>query len=314
MAAQAALLAGRIERKLAPALPSRSVVLRQALERETGTDRCAQGVDLSSTASSFASGKIDAEFKALSRLTQLTHHDLFTWGLTHFTDWDPGISTELEAAIEADPDDRHSRLALANLLFDQPEMENRVQKILEPLPPGDPDAAALRIELNLVHGRIEEANALLEQAPRGHPRLARLRGRAALSRHDPAAAIGHFREALSGQPCDRVAISELGKALVLLGDGPAARDVPGEGSPARRRVQPDQPREQAGPRKPAPRPHPAGQGLRGGRALARRRRVGTSWRSGANRSTPKPSRGCGGCATARVSKGSRSEPATVRPG
>ena len=102
-------------------------------------------------------------------------------------------------------------------------MENRVRKILEPLPADDADAAALRVELSLVHGRIDEAIALLERAPSGHARLARLRGRLALLRNDPTAAIGHFRKALSDLPCDRVAICELGKALVISGDRAGAQ-------------------------------------------------------------------------------------------
>ncbi len=205
MAAQAALLAGRIERRL-HRLRLAEASLRTALEREPGLIEAHKeliyifGIQLRKR-------EIDGEFKALSRLTHLTHHDLFTWGLTHFTDWDRGIAPELEAAIEADPDDRHSRLALATLLFDAPDMALKVQQVLEALATDDPDAAALRIELNLAHGRLEEAHSLLEPAPRGGPRLARLRGRAALLRRDHAAAVTYFREALSDLPSDRVALS-----------------------------------------------------------------------------------------------------------
>jgi tetratricopeptide (TPR) repeat protein len=222
LASQAALLAGRIE--LRRNRLSRAIEwLLHAIDREPGLVEARKeliyiyGIQLRKR-------EVDAQFKALSRLTQLSHHDLFTWGLTHFTDWDPGISSELEAAIEADPDDRFSRLALATLLFDQPEMENRVMKILEPLPETDPAATALRVEISLVHGRIDEANAMLEVAPRGDPHLARLRGRSALLRNDHAAAIRHFQEALKDEPYDRVSISELGKALVLSGDRAAAEE------------------------------------------------------------------------------------------
>jgi tetratricopeptide (TPR) repeat protein len=220
MAAQAALLAGRIERRL-HRLRRAEKSLRTALARDPGLIEAHKeliyiyGIQLRKR-------EIDLEFKAIARLGHLTHHDLFTWGLTHFTDWDRGIAPDLEAAIEADSDDRHSRLALATLLFDQPDMALKVQQTLEPLPPDDPDATALRIELYLAHGRLEEAQSLLEKASRGGRPLARLRGRAALLRRDPAAAIGHFREALSDLPCDRVALSELGKALLLSGDRPAA--------------------------------------------------------------------------------------------
>ncbi len=220
MAAQAALLAGRIERRL-HRLRRAETSLRKALRSEPGLIEAHKeliyiyGIQLRKR-------EIDGEFKALARLAHLTHHDLFTWGLTHFTDWDSGIAPELEAAIEADSDDRHSRLALATLLFDAPDMALKVQQVLEALPTDDPDAVALRIELNLAHGRLEEAHSLLEKAPRSGPRLARLRGRAALLRRDHAAAITYFREALSDLPSDRVALSELGKALLLAGDRPAA--------------------------------------------------------------------------------------------
>ena len=222
MAAQARLLAGRIERRHLRFRPAEAS-FRAAIEREQGLIEAHKeliyifGIQLRKR-------ELDAEFKALSRLTQLSHHDLFTWGLTHFTDWDPAIATELEQALEIDPDDRHSRLALANLLFDQPDKEGKVLEILEPMPPDDTDAAALRVELNLAHGRIEPAIALLEGEPHGHSRLARLRGRVALLSRDHAAAIRHFREALSGEPYDRVAIAELGKALVLVGDRPVAQE------------------------------------------------------------------------------------------
>jgi hypothetical protein len=189
---------GRIERKQ-HRLRQAEASLRRALARQPGLIEAHKeliyiyGIQLRKK-------EIDTEFKALAKLTQLTHHDLFTWGLTHFTDWDPGISLELEAAIQADPGDRHSRLALATLLFDQPDAESRVQGILEPLAADDPEAAALRIEMSLVHGRLDEANALLEKGGQRCPHLARLRGRAALLRNDYHAAIRHFRDCLAMPP------------------------------------------------------------------------------------------------------------------
>jgi tetratricopeptide (TPR) repeat protein len=168
--------------------------------------------------------EIDSEFKVLSRLTHLDHHDLFTWGLTHFTVWGPDIAGDLEAFIAADPLDRHSRLALAMLLFDEPAFEHRVEQILEPLPASDPEATALRIEMRLNHARFDEALALLRDAPEDHPRLARLHGRAALLRGDVDAAIRHFRQALSREPYDRVSLAELGKALLLKGEKTAAAE------------------------------------------------------------------------------------------
>ena len=111
--------------------------------------------------------EVDAEFKALSRLTALNHHDLFTWGITHFADWAPDIADDLESFVKADPGDRHSRLALANLLVDVPDAESQVERALAPLSADDAEASALRITLKLNRGRIDEATALLDRAASG---------------------------------------------------------------------------------------------------------------------------------------------------
>jgi tetratricopeptide (TPR) repeat protein len=220
MAAEASLMAGRIERQRHH-LRSAEAAFREAILRDPRLIAAHKeliyifGIQLRRR-------EIDAEFKALAGLTPLTHHDLFTWGLTHFTDWEPGIAKDLEEFIEADPEDRFSRLALAALLFDQPEKESKVEKVLDPLPRSDPDAQALRVELKLSHGQVDEAVALLDGAPVHHPHLARLLGRVAMMKGDRDAAIRHFREALSGEPHDRVCLSELGKALLLKGDKQAA--------------------------------------------------------------------------------------------
>lgn len=162
--------------------------------------------------------EIDAEFKAMSQVTPLTHRDLFTWGLTHFVLWGPDSSEQLQSFIQADPDDRFSRLALAKLLIDHPGEEVRVKRTLAPLPANDPEAQALRIELKLSHGQIDEMLEMLAQATESNPPLERLRGRAAMMRGDSAGAIRHFQAALSDEPYDRVSIAELGKALRLRGD------------------------------------------------------------------------------------------------
>ena len=222
LAAQAWFMAGRIERQN-HRLRHAEAAFRRAIELRPGLVKAHRelvylfGMQLRRR-------EVDAEFKALSRLTSLSHHDLFTWGLTHFTVWGPDITDDLEAFIKADPLDRYSRLALATLLVDAPEMEGRVERTLEPLPDTDLEATALRIDLRLNHGRIDEAMAMLKEAPAGHTGLARLRGRAALARGDRAAAIRHFQDALSEEPYDRVSLSELGKALLLAGDKSSAED------------------------------------------------------------------------------------------
>jgi tetratricopeptide (TPR) repeat protein len=162
--------------------------------------------------------ELDAEFRALSRVAPLTHRDLFTWGLTHFVQWGPDSAEQLQSFIEADPEDRFSRLSLAGLLIDQPGERERVEWALKTLPADDPEALAMRIELRLNHGEVEEAMGMLDRTKESNPALERLRGRASLMRGDAAGAIRHFQAALSDEPYDRVSIGELGKALLLRGD------------------------------------------------------------------------------------------------
>jgi tetratricopeptide (TPR) repeat protein len=166
--------------------------------------------------------EVDAEFLQLAKLTQLTHHDLFTWALTHFTRWNPDIVADLDGFINADPEDRHSRLAVVELLLERPEVESYITRILEPLPNSDPDALALRINLASNLGRIEEVERLLASAPMNHPRLSRIRGEIALRRHDLDTAIQQFQQALSAEPYDRVSPMQLAQALQLKGDKAAA--------------------------------------------------------------------------------------------
>ena len=166
--------------------------------------------------------EVDAEFLQLAKLTQLTHHDLFTWALTHFTRWNPDIVADLDGFIKADPEDRYSRLAVVELLLERPEVESYITRILEPLPNSDPDALALRINLASNLGRIEEVERLLASAPMNHPRLSRIRGEIALRRHDLDTAIKQFQQALSAEPYDRVSPMQLAQALQLKGDKAAA--------------------------------------------------------------------------------------------
>src|SRR5579883_2135273 len=166
--------------------------------------------------------EVDAEFRSLSRLTSLNHHDLFTWALTHFTSWSPDVAADLSEFIKADADDRQSRLALAEHLLDQPGQADNVIRILGVLPETDPDAMALRVGLAIHQGRLDEAQAMLANAPRDHAGLGRFRARLAMKRGDVACAVGYFRVALSAEPYDRVSTFELGQALSLSGDREAA--------------------------------------------------------------------------------------------
>lgn len=216
IAAQAHLLAGRIERQCRR-IRKAEAEFRRALAIKPGLiDAHKELIYILGIQS--RRGEVDAEFRALGRLTTLSHHDLFTWALTHFTHWNPEIVKDLEGFIGADPADRYSRLALVELLLGQPDAETTIARILEPLPDSDPDALALRISLALNLNRFEEVERLLVRAPSDHPRIARIRGELSLRRGDLDAAIHHFRLALSAEPYDRVSPMQLAQTLRLKGD------------------------------------------------------------------------------------------------
>jgi len=220
IAPQAHLMAGRLHRQLRRLRKAESS-FRRALALKPGLiDAHKELIYILGIQS--RRREVDAEFLELARLTQLTHHDLFTWALTHFTHWNPDIVADLDAFIKADPEDRYSRLAVVELVLERPEVEPYVQRILEALPNSDPDALSLRINLASNLGRIDEVERLLAFAPMNHPRLSRIRGEIALRRHDLDTAIQQFQQALSAEPYDRVSPMHLAQALQLKGDKTAA--------------------------------------------------------------------------------------------
>ncbi len=193
LAAQAHYMAGRIERKhnrvrLAEAQYRRAVELDPKMVAAHRELIYIYGMQL-------RRHELDAEFKALGELTALNHHDMFTWGITHFAAWGPDSAQDLESFIAADPLDRDSRLALAAMLVDRPASAERAEQALAPLPASDPEAAALRIEIKLIQGEIDQATAMLGAAPQEGGRLASLRGRMALRNGDLTAALRYFEAA-----------------------------------------------------------------------------------------------------------------------
>ncbi len=162
IAPQAHLMAGRLYRQLS-CLRKAEASFRQALKLKPSLIEAHKELIYILGIQS-RRREVDAEFHELARLTQLTHHDLFTWALTHFTEWNPDIVDDLDGFIRADPDDRYSRLAVVELLLERPAVASYIEKILAPLPRADPDAVALRINLALNLGKIDEAEALLVSA------------------------------------------------------------------------------------------------------------------------------------------------------
>jgi tetratricopeptide (TPR) repeat protein len=162
------------------------------------------------------------QFQELSRLTPLTYDNVWHWCLTRNTVWEPKeIIADLRRFVDADPDDRESRIALADNLRRVGRF-SEVESVLAPLGPNDPDARAVRARVALDRGDDQAAEALLAEGPADHPELARMRGRLALARRDGPAAVKHFRAAYALDPDDRDMVFGLGQALIMVGDTAAA--------------------------------------------------------------------------------------------
>jgi tetratricopeptide (TPR) repeat protein len=162
--------------------------------------------------------ELDAEFRALSGLTELTFDNLLHWCLLRSNSWEAEKAVEtLAKFVEADPEDQRSRLALA-AYYRRSGMLDEAESAIAPLPDTDPEALALRVMLAFDRDQEDRAVRLLESGPPNQPILARLRGRLALVRRDGAAAVRQFRIAHADAPEDRDTTFGLINAFILVGD------------------------------------------------------------------------------------------------
>lgn len=165
---------------------------------------------------------LSAEFQALSKLAPMTFDNVFHWCLTRNTVWEPSENTPLlQSFVDNDPDDRWSRLALAENLR-QINKRGEAKRVLDSLPESDPDAIVIRVRLALDLGDDRKAEELLAKGPSDHAELARMRGRIALAHRDGPAAVEQFRAAYKADPDHRDGVFGLGQALTLVGDRDAA--------------------------------------------------------------------------------------------
>jgi predicted Zn-dependent protease len=170
-------------------------------------------------------GPLDEQLAALADLGALDREHLLHWGRVRHINWSPQSDLPaLERYVAADPDDRPSRLALAEALMRVGRLDE-AEFTLAHLPAADPDARVLRFRLAEARNDPMAADALLDGGPADHPGLAYLRGLRALARHDNTAAVCHLRSALASQPHDRATLSALAQALVVTGDAEAARPL-----------------------------------------------------------------------------------------
>jgi tetratricopeptide (TPR) repeat protein len=166
--------------------------------------------------------KLNAEFTALSELTDLSFDNAFHWGLLRSNSWEPGKEINgLSQFIDADPRDRWSRLALAEN-YRRMGRSDDAEQTLAGLPSGEPEVIDLLVRVELDRSDLEQAERLLANGPTGEPLLARLRGRLALAQADTKSAVANFRIAFAADPLNRETLFGLTAALVLSGDPNAA--------------------------------------------------------------------------------------------
>ena len=166
--------------------------------------------------------ELNAQFLALSALTPLTSDNVFHWCLLRNNSWDPGEAvTSLVPYVAADPDDRWSRLALAENYRRMAQFD-LAERAIAPLGQDDSAALAIRVQIAVDTQQEDRAEHLLSLVKTDDPALARLRGRLALSKRDAAAALHHFQIAFESDPEDRETVFGLVCALELSGESKAA--------------------------------------------------------------------------------------------
>jgi tetratricopeptide (TPR) repeat protein len=165
---------------------------------------------------------LNAQFRALAELEPLGFDDVFVWTTSLENLWVNGVSqSNLERFLAADPEDRLSRLVLAEVLLRSNQLDES-EALLHPLADSDPDALALKASIALARMRLDEVRSLLALGPAEHLGLALLRGRLAIRMEDAATAARQFRIVLGEDPTNCEALQGLSLVLMQLGDRQAA--------------------------------------------------------------------------------------------
>jgi predicted Zn-dependent protease len=166
--------------------------------------------------------ELNAEFLALSQLSNLTFENAYHWCLLRSYSWEPAkMLGGLQRYIEADPDDRWSRLALAENYRRMGRSEDALAA-LAGLPRSQPEVIDVLARIELDRQGVSKAERLVATGPVDNPLLARLRGQLALARGDANSAQDHFRIALAAEPLSREALFGLTAALQRSGDSKTA--------------------------------------------------------------------------------------------
>jgi tetratricopeptide (TPR) repeat protein len=160
---------------------------------------------------------LSAQFAALAERDFITFDQMSLWCLIGSAPWHPQeVQPILAAFVQADPDDRASRLALAEAYGSLGQYVD-VEAVLKHLPATDPGARAILARIAYDRGDVEAVESLLAHGGDDHPILQFYRGRLAILHRDLPAAIRHFRNWMAADPHDRNRLYMLGDALVKSG-------------------------------------------------------------------------------------------------
>lgn len=163
------------------------------------------------------------QFSALSDQQALNFDSVRHWCIAHQeTIQEPEkLRSDLEQFVERDPNDRWSKLGLANV-YRQLRLFDQALGVIADLPASDADVQASRAEIEFDRGDLAAVSRILATSPQDRPRLARLRGRLASARQDWPGAVRHFRAAEDADPNHAETIYGLARALQMAGDRAAA--------------------------------------------------------------------------------------------
>lgn len=162
--------------------------------------------------------ELTAESRRLAKRGPLDFSYLYVWTFGQREGLDPAEQAKvLEDAVQADPDDRASRLAFAECLRKRGQLD-QAAVVLRPLSLAEPDVRALAARIALDQGELESAQALLTPRPgeQDDSTLSQLRGQFAMFQDHPEAAVKPFQQAVKLAPEDRDAQFGLGQALSLV--------------------------------------------------------------------------------------------------
>ncbi|MGO8902822.1 MAG: hypothetical protein ACLQU5_31430 [Isosphaeraceae bacterium] len=109
--------------------------------------------------------ELNAEFLALSQLTELTFDNVFHWCLMRTALWEPStVLKELLLFVETDPEDHWSRLAIADN-YRRMGLIDDAETAIAPLPDSDLDALAIRVMLAIDRHQDDRPSSFSRPVP-----------------------------------------------------------------------------------------------------------------------------------------------------